>query len=89
MISPDEQLESLLQMRKKGSINKTEYGHMLTILLNEMEKNQITIQRTIGEINLEISRLETSDKIGNEKLYSVLITAIIILATIFALVYLS
>jgi hypothetical protein len=89
MKSPIEQLQSLQEMYKKGSVNKTEYGQMLSILLQELEKMQESIKTTKGEINAEISRFDTSDKIGNEKIFSVIIKIIILLAIIFALVYLS
>jgi hypothetical protein len=86
MKSPYEQFHSLQQMRSNRSISASEYEHMLNILLKELEKKQKPINDTMLLIQNELVKLKTTDHIGNEKIISIIVTILIIVATIIALV---
>jgi hypothetical protein len=86
MKSPYEQFHSLQQMRSNRSISASEYEHMLNILLKELEKKQKPISDTMLLIQNELIKLKTTDHIGNEKIISIIVTILIIVATIIALV---
>jgi hypothetical protein len=86
MKSPYEQFHSLQQMRSNRSISTSEYEHMLNILLKELEKKQKPINDTMLLIQNELVKLKTTDHIGNEKIISIIVTILIIVATIIALV---